>query len=148
MQKDYPIIKWGSSMTAYMYGTRIQYQADGSVEVANALVPSGMELQSWRSIQNYQASRTQPALPLLKKGEAYQLRAELTTHPAEAVFLKLTFLDRYDQEIQQLVEKSDRLTFVYPKEAYSYRISLLSAGLVEMRFHHLLLSHLGGDHVS
>ena len=50
------------------------------------LVPSGTEIQSWVAIQNYQAGRTQPALPLLKKGYSYDLTANLEAVPTGSVF--------------------------------------------------------------
>ena len=98
-----PQIRWGSNLRTYMYGTEITYQEDGAVTYYNPLVPSGTEIQSWLAIQNYQASRSQPALPLLKKGHAYQITAQLQTVPDNAVYLKLVFLDRYDQEISQII---------------------------------------------
>ena len=35
-------------------------------------------------------------------------------------------------KFKQLIEKSTHMTFVYPHEAYTYRISLLSAGVKEL----------------
>ena len=113
----------------------------------NPLVPSGTEIQSWVAIQNYQAGRTQPALPLLKKGHSYDLTANLEAVPTGSVFLKVSFLDRYDNEIKQLIEKSTHMTFVYPHEAYTYRISLLSAGVKELDFYNLKLEETGEEHV-
>ena len=120
---------------------------DGSVQFYNPLVPSGTEIQSWVAIQNYQAGRTQPALPLLKKGHSYDLTANLEAAPTGSVFLKISFLDRYDNEIKQLIEKSTQMTFVYPHEAYTYRISLLSAGVKELDFYNLKLEETGEEHV-
>ena len=99
------------------------------------------------AIQNYQAGRTQPALPLLKKGHSYDLTANLEAAPTGSVFLKISFLDRYDNEIKQLIEKSTHMTFVYPHEAYTYRISLLSAGVKELDFYNLKLEETGEEHV-
>ncbi|MFQ6974799.1 MAG: accessory Sec system protein Asp3 [Streptococcus salivarius] len=45
--------------------------------------------------------------------------------------LKVSFLDRYGNEIKQMIEKDTHMTFVYPHEAYTYHISLLSAGMVK-----------------
>ena len=120
-------ILWGLNHKAYMYGSKIVKRQDGSVQFYNPLVPSGTEIQSWVAIQNYQAGR-----------EAV---------PTGSVFLKISFLDRYDNEIKQLIEKSTHMTFVYPHEAYTYRISLLSAGVKELDFYNLKLEETGEEHV-
>lgn len=140
-------ILWGLNHKAYMYGSKIVKRQDGSVQFYNPLVPSGTEIQSWVAIQNYQAARTQPALPLLKKGHSYDLTANLEAVPTGSVFLKVSFLDRYDNEIKQLIEKSTHMTFVYPHEAYTYRIFLLSAGVKELDFYNLKLEETGEEHV-
>ena len=93
-------ILWGLNDKAYMYGSKIVKRQDGSVQFYNPLVPSGTEIQSWVAIQNYQAARTQPALPLLKKGHSYDLTANLEAVPTGSVFLKVSFLDRYGNEIK------------------------------------------------
>ena len=116
-------ILWGLNHKAYMYGSKIVKRQDGSVQFYNPLVPSGTEIQSWVAIQNYQAV------------------------PTGSVFLKVSFLDRYDNEIKQLIEKSTHMTFVYPHEAYTYRISLLSAGVKELDFYNLKLEETGEEHV-
>mgnify|MGYP000031299930 CR=1 FL=1 len=87
---------------------------DGSVQFYNPLVPSGTEIQSWVAIQNYQAGRTQPALHFLKKGHSYDLTANLEAVPTGSVFLKVSFLDRYDNEIKQLIEKGTHMNLCLP----------------------------------
>ena len=113
-------ILWGLNHKAYMYGSKIVKRQDGSVQFYNPLVPSGTEIQSWMAIQNYQAARTQPALPLLKKGHSYDLTANLEAVPTG---------------------------FIYPHDAYTYRISLLSAGVKELDFYSLKLEETGEEHV-
>ena len=125
-------ILWGLNHKAYMYGSKIVKRQDGSVQFYNPLVPSGTEIQS---------------LPLLKKGHSYDLTANLEAVPTGSVFLKVSFLDRYDNEIKQLIEKSTHMTFIYPHDAYTYRISLLSAGVKELDFYSLKLEETGEEHV-
>ena len=62
-----PQILWGANMRTYMHGSQVEQFQDGSVRFYNPLVASGTEIHSWTAIQNYQGSRTQPVLPLLKK---------------------------------------------------------------------------------
>ena len=130
-----------------MYGSTVVKRKDGSVQFYNPLVPSGTDIKSWVAIKNYQSDRTQPDLPLLKKGHSYDLTANLEAVPTGSVFLKVSFLDRYDNEIKQLIEKSTQMTFVYPHEAYTYSISLLSAGVKELDFYSLKLEETGEEHV-
>lgn len=75
------------------------------------------------------------------------MTANLEAVPTGSVFLKVSFLDRYDNEIKQLIEKSTQMTFVYPHEAYTYRISLLSAGVKELDFYSLKLEETGEENV-
>ena len=63
------------------------------------------------------------------------------------ILRNISFLDRYDNEIKQLIEKSTQMTFVYPHEAYTYSISLLSAGVKELDFYSLKLEETGEEHV-
>ena len=140
-------ILWGLNLRTYMYGSTVVKRQDGYVQYYNPLVPSGSDLKSWVAIQNYQSDRTQPDLPLLKKGHSYDLTANLEAVPTGSVFLKVSFLDRYDNEIKQLIEKSTQMTFVYPHEAYTYSISLLSAGVKELDFYSLKLEETGEEHV-
>lgn len=49
--------------------------------------------------------------------------------------------------MKQLIEKSTQMTFVYPHEAYTYSISLLSAGVKELDFYSLKLEETGEEHV-
>lgn len=140
-------ILWGLNLRTYMYGSTVVKRQDGSVQFYNPLVSSGTDIKSWVAIQNYQSDRTQPDLPLLKKGHSYDLTANLEAVPTGSVFLKVSFLDRYDNEIKQLIEKSTQMTFVYPHEAYTYSISLLSAGVKELDFYSLKLEETGEEHV-
>ena len=132
-------------MMTYMFGSQIRHYSDGHVHFYNPLITSGTDIQRWLSLQNYQATRSQPSLPLLKKGETYRLYAKMETQPADSVFLKVIFLNRYNQKIDQIIAKSSELTFTYPEEAYSYEVSLLSAGLVEMDFWYLTIEKTGGN---
>ena len=63
-------------MRTYMHGSQVEQFQDGSVRFI-ILVASGTEIHSWTAIQNYQGSRTQPVLPLLKKGSDLPTRCFL-----------------------------------------------------------------------
>ena len=86
-------------------------------------------------------------MPLLKKGHTYRLDAFFTTVPQDSVYLKVSFLDRYDKEVKQIIEKSCSVTFVYPKDAYYYSVALLSAGMLELNFKGMDIEEVGEGHV-
>ena len=98
-------ILWGLNHKAYMYGSKIVKRQDGSVQFYNPLVPSGTEIQSWMAIQNYQAARTQPALPLFEKGHSYDLTANLEAVPTGSVFLKVSFWTVMTMKSNSLLKK-------------------------------------------
>ena len=134
IHKNNSQIQWGTNVRSYMFGSQIEHHPDGSVNFSNPLIASGTEIHSWLAIQNYQASRKQPSLPLLKKGYIYRLESQFTTV-------------RYGEEVKQMIEKKQSFTFVYPHEAYNYSISLLSAGMVELDFKGMTITEVGEENV-
>ena len=55
--------------------------------------------------------------------------------PENGVYIKLIFLNRYEDVLEEKVEKAREFTFTYPEDTYTYRISLLSAGFQELTFY-------------
>lgn len=145
MERAVRRIFWRNQNSVYMRGTQIEHRSVEDVTFYNPLMTSGTVMKTWRMSHNYQGSRIQPDLPLLKKGSSYQLSAHLTANPAGSVFLQVTFLDRYGEVVETQIEKSNQLVFTYPKEAYQYTISLLSAGVISMEFHYLELKEVSGE---
>ena len=130
---------------SYLFGSTIVYHARDHIFFENPLMASGQIIHEWSSHWNYQRDRSQPALPLLKRGQSYSLTRKMTTSPAHGVFLKLVFYNRYGEEVGQLIERGEQLDFTYPKEAYSYRVQLLSAGLESFDFYYLEISERKAD---
>lgn len=126
----------------YLYGTTLIIHSPSHIFFENKLMASGQTIHEWSSKWNYQRDRQVPALPLLKKGARYGLSRDMTTYPEASVFLKIIFFDRYDKEISNQVERSESMIFTYPKEAYSYKIQLLSAGVESLEFHYLNIDQI------
>ena len=103
---------------------------------------SGQKIHEWSSSWNYQGDRQVPSLPLLKRGRSYSLTRDMNSYPSGSVFLKLIFFDRYNREVGNIVERSDKMAFTYPKEAYSYKVQLLSAGVESFEFHYLKIEDI------
>ena len=73
-------IRWGEMGGTYLYGSQITYHADGHVTLKNPLLASGETLKTWYSSVNYQATRSQPSLPLLKKTHPYPLSMDFISN--------------------------------------------------------------------
>ena len=128
-------IHWGEVGGTFMYGSTVSYYPDRSVRLYNPLLPSGEILKTWFSSVNYQAARTQPSLPLLKRKQDYQLRMNFECHPTNGVYTKMTFFDRYGDVIEEKIEKAKVFDFTYPDDTYTYQVSLLSAGFESLDFY-------------
>ena len=128
-------IHWGEVGGTFMYGSTVSYYPDRSVRLYIPLLPSGEILKTWFSSVNYQAARTQPSLPLLKRKQDYQLRMNFECHPTNGVYTKITFFDRYGDVIEEKIEKAKVFDFTYPDDTYTYQVSLLSAGFESLDFY-------------
>lgn len=129
-------INWDEVGGTYMYGSTVSYYPDKSVRLYNPLLPSGEILKTWFSSVNYQASRTQPSLPLLKRKQDYQLCMNFECHPTNGVYTKIAFFDRYGDVIEEKIEKMKVFDFTYPDDTYTYQVSLLSAGFESLDFYY------------
>ena len=63
------IIYWNKN-DFYKYGSQTTFHRN-SVKFKNDLMSPGKSIVSWTDSLNYQASRTFPQLPLLRKGRTY-----------------------------------------------------------------------------
>lgn len=129
-------IHWGDNHS-YDFGTILTFYDRNHVFFDNELLPPGEVIQEWYSIGNYQATRTVTPLPLLKKDRTYYLILDMISTPRLSIFTKIIFYNRYGDVVSYKVTKSNELFFDYPKNAYSYKIQLISAGLTALEFHHL-----------
>ena len=129
-------IHWGDNHS-YDFVTILTFYDRNHVFFDNELLPPGEVIQEWYSIGNYQATRTVTPLPLLKKDRTYYLILDMISTPRLSIFTKIIFYNRYGDVVSYKVTKSNELFFDYPKNAYSYKIQLISAGLTALEFHHL-----------
>lgn len=129
-------IYWGNG-GSYESGTLLTVYGRNHIHFDNELLPPGEVVHGWSSSGNYQSGRSVTPLPLLKRGQTYQLTLDMTPVPERGVFTRITFFNRYGDVDSHEVTKTTELTFVYPKNAYYYTINLISAGMTELTFHHL-----------
>ena len=131
--------KGGSSgdgrQNTFLYGSIVLYHSRDHVYLENTMVNSGTMIHEWTSSFNFQGNRLTPTLPLLKKGHSYRLTSQMTVQPQNGLYFRLIFMDRYNKQVDQVIEKDFDFTFTYPEEAYHYKVQLLSAGLQSVDFH-------------
>lgn len=124
---------------AYLFGTSLIIE-DKHISFSNELIPSGNAIKTWNSVTNFQGHRIPPSLPLLRKGEQYVLDIVGTTVPENSLYLRVVFFNRFQEELSFVVLKDGDRMFTYPKDAYSYQIELVNAGMKRMSFDALILS--------
>lgn len=134
------VMKWKEvrSDTTYLYGSTI-FPGSKSLFFENLSFASGKPIQSWRSRTNYQGNRVSPDLPLLCAGQKYRLKGVLTAHPEGATYFQVRFFNRQQEEIKTVIIKGTEGTFTYPKDAFTYSITLVSGGCSSLRFSHVAL---------
>ena len=138
-------IEWGEVGGTFMYGTRVIYHSNQHVSLYNPLLTSGEILRSWSSSLNYQEARSQVSLPLLKRGHDYQMCMNFDCQPEQGLYIKIRFFDRYETVIEEKVEKVKQFMFTYPQEAYTYEVSLLSAGFESLDFYDFYIEEMNRD---
>ena len=116
-------ITWGEVKGTFMYGSKVTYHEDEHISLYNPLVPSGEILKTWHSSVNYQASRVQPSLPLLKRKQNYQLCMDFDCYPGNGIYIKISFFDRYGDIIEEKIEKMKVLIYLSSRYLYLSSIS-------------------------
>ena len=144
MFKRHKEIYWGefkggssgdSRQNTFLFGSIVLYHSRDHVYLENDMVNSGTMIHEWTSSFNFQGNRLTPTLPLLKRGHRYRLVSQMTVQPQNGLYFRLIFMDRYNKQVDQVIEKDFDFTFTYPEEAYHYKVQLLSAGLQSVDFH-------------
>lgn len=136
-------IYWGPiSTTSYYYGSAIKACPDKSVVFKNGMIPSSQIIKEWHSFSTFQSTRVLPMLRLLKRKKRYKLTTNMTVIPEDTVFVEIVFKNRFGETISNKISKEQELIFTYPREAYTYSIRLISAGLEEIHFSFIEISDI------
>lgn len=133
-------IKWVNYVkNSYTFGSQVSFLGD-KVVFDNPLMSPSFNITSWSSRTNFQGQRTQPDLPLLKRGGHYHIHLEADIRPADSLYVKVTYFDRLGEEIGFEVLKDKNWYFTYPLKAFHYTIDLINAGCERLVFDHLELA--------
>lgn len=144
-QKNRPLY-WGPISSAdYLWGSVIERLAEDQIQFMNPLMPSGQVLKTWKSLTSYGEDRMAPSLPLLQRGQTYVVEVQMTSWPAHTVMLEVVCQDRFGKIVDRQVSAEGQVKFVYPEQAYSYQVRLLSAGMQEFTFHHITISSISSE---
>src|SRR5699024_11391531 len=87
----------------------------------------GKKIVGWRTSYNYQASRSYPQLPLLRKGKTYYVALKFESIPENAAYLKIDFKDNLDVSIEKVYIKGKLGSFEFPENTHSYTMELMRA---------------------
>lgn len=94
-------VRWKEFLSdSYVYGSKIEFNEDGSVSYKNRLMPPGTVIHTWYSMTNFQGNRIEPSLPLIDGERAYSIAVNIDYHnsESEALMLRIIFFDRYRQD--------------------------------------------------
>lgn len=135
-------IRWKKShISFFINGTKIKFDKD-EVIFENPLLYPGAVIVEWDFSLQYQASREVAQLPILLKNKTYRLTPYMHTEPQMACLIKFEFFDRNKNCIHETVLDDEESTFVYPKEAYSYKIKIINTGIQKLKFYSLNLQQV------
>ena len=90
-------VRWKEFLSdSYVYGSKIEFNEDGSVSYKNRLMPPGTVIHTWYSMTNFQGNRIEPSLPLIDGERAYSIAVNIDYHnsESEALMLRIIFFDR------------------------------------------------------
>lgn len=120
----------------YTYGSEIQFVKNG-VRFRNPLMPPSRPIFKWSSRYNYQANRRSPELPLLIPKKKYRLEIEAQSIPEWHFYLKVTFINRQGEILDNYIQRTPSDTFTCPKGTFIYEATLFSGGCEEITFKEL-----------
>ena len=124
-------VRWKEFLSdSYVYGSKIEFNEDGSVSYKNRLMPPGTVIHTWYSMTNFQGNRIEPSLPLIDGERAYSIAVNIDYHnsESEALMLRIIFFDRYDAQAQSIIVRDKKAFFKPSIRTYSYRIELINGG--------------------
>lgn len=145
------MIYWNEyASDTYLYGSTIKFHSRDDVEFENSLMPPGTVIKCWYSKTNYQRQRLEPVLPIIDGEGSYRVMLlvegeDEATDLSARVLLRFVFLDRYEQEVGDLLIRNKVASFQCPLATYSYRIELINAGTTHFHFHSMVIEEQAWD---
>lgn len=139
-------LRWDPELTEfYKHGSTIAYTKEG-VRFENKMLSPGATIVTWVSNPNYQGKRGWLELPLLERGKEYHVKINSKSFPKPFVPLKIEFYNRAEESLCIQVIMNQKGSFRYPKQAYSYSMSLLNTGIEEVMLKNIILQSKDKQH--
>ncbi len=130
------------SSNTYLYGSEVEYLAKNKVHFKNNLMPPGTVIKEWFSMTNYQASRIEPALPIIDGESHYHIKIDVETPNGKGCLVRLVFLDRYEREAGDFTIREKEADFSCPLKTYSYKMQLINGGMTEFTYHSITIEEI------
>lgn len=118
-------------------GSQVSISSKRKVKWVNPLITPGQAVITWKSFYNYQGDKTVPQLPILKSGSRYRIYAHISSQPVDSYIIRLSFFNLQGTEIKRVELRSKQKNFIFPTDAVSYQIEIISAGMTAMEFERL-----------
>ena len=127
----------------YIYGSKIEVYKNGEIDFENPLMPPGTIINEWFSKTTYYIHRFEPTLPDIDYHCSYEIKIDIENEDKEDFVLKIIFYDRNNKDLKSLYTRKKVFEFMCPLETYSYRIQLISAGIIKFRFKSIVIKKMG-----
>lgn len=141
-------IPWNDFLSnSYAYGSKIEFNSDGSVTYANRLMPPGTVINTWYSQTNFQKKRVEPSLPLIDGEAMYSISSDIEYNSpySKELMLRIVFYDRYDAPVQTIIVREPYEVFKPSIKTYSYQIDLINGGHANFTFKSMTIKEISEE---
>ena len=126
----------------YIYGSEISFISKNHVEFYNPMMPPGTVINEWASRCNFQATKMEPALPMIDGEGQYEIEVAFKSDVKGGCLIRIVFLDKYDEEAGDVIVHGSKAQFKCPLRTYSYKVQLIAAGVSRLEFYHMIIREL------
>jgi accessory secretory protein Asp3 len=122
-----------------LQGAIVDFKAIDQVYYENKWLPSGQVVARWSSKRRYEVTQKLADLPILARGQFYELERHITNSDKMFGLLSLTFYDRYQRRLKVYSQDKDSLAFEVPDDYDYYEVELVTAGAEYIVFHDFVI---------
>lgn len=127
-----------STQEIYLYGSQLQSNnRNNFIKIKNPLIPAGTVIYRWNMIFAFGAAHAIPWLPILDRGQKYDIQLHAKFNTKDSIFIRILTFDYTNKLLNIQIIKETEGTFTYPEDAFFYIIELVNANVDEMEFERL-----------
>lgn len=131
-----------STNKLFSYGSKIDYiKEKQEVHFQNILCSPGETIIQWNSKISFFSKNKGMQLPLLIRGQKYQLFPNIIATPKDSILIKVSFFDRIDQIVGSTIINENCKYFTYPLDAYSYSVELVNLQVKDLIFNKIVINN-------